>query len=1036
MTPKAIAITVIGVLALAGVSMSYDGIEEALAHMLDPLTLTHTGSITNGTNTVLDSPRGIEVFSLGGVPFAFVASHDGDGIQVITMFSPALPLGVGNIVDGSGRELDGAFDLALWVHDNGLYAAVTGHADNGFQVINLTNPASPEATAAKADSGGRYLSSPRGVDVFQQGDQWFAAVAAFNDNGVQIFNVTDPDSIQTEGRIRDNGNMLLGGAYDIKVYESDSKTYAVVTSFNEDGVQILNITDVNNITPVSNIRDNSTLTLQGADGIDIIGGNGNPFHALIAARVDHGVQILDITDPADIGILGQIDSTDGTGANTNRLSGASDIRAFSWQGSTYAAVTSTGRDGVQILDITDRHLGDPQKVLAGSIVDGAATTLQGAADVAFFTTGGKAYLAVTASVEHGVEIIQLQSNTGTNKSPRVYAGANQTVNAGDVVTLGSDSRVTDADGDPVTYAWAPQPFPVGHPLNAITLSNKHTQTTTFTAPYTDDTVTVLFTLVVHDHHDSSGEDDVWVTILGNRPPIVDAGPDRSVPDESLVILDGTASDPDGHTPLTYLWEDASDPTNPQPITINNNAALDTHFTAPDVTANVTYTLRLTATDSRGFSADDFVNITIYDAPSRPPVVDAGDTQTADEGDRVILTGTARDPEGEAMTYDWTCRSPSDSFRAGTTRSVTFTAPEVSGDTTYTCTFTATDPHGVPGTDSMRLSVRNLPDDGPRMSMIGDARPTVVVGSSYVDPGATCTSARFGTSLSYTTSGSVDTSTVGTYEIKYKCIHADSSITHTRIIKVIHSSSDSDPKVTINYQRGAVKDNAPNADYSGDAVCRDKEDGDISHKITTTTAYRQVDDGNGGYKTRATITYSCTDSGGNTVTATIGATVITGNSPPTISVIGGSIHLNVGDSWSDPGATCHDAEDGTWTIKAFKNTIDTTTPGHYLMLYSCVDSHGTEHVNGGVRHVYVTNSNLPPVLTLSSYQQTISVNGTWSMPTATCMDKEDGDISSLVSIYGDNSVNVHKAGTYRMSFNCEDTTGNHSDTKYFEVIVTE
>ena len=1039
MPKAALAVAAISAgILLAGISISYDYMEEALAHILDPFTLTPIGSLTDDGTTSMEDPSAVELFAIRGIPYAFVTAYDGDSLTIINMSNPASPKVAGQIVHGGGVELDGAIGLDLYIHGNNLYAAVTSHEGNSVEIIRVTNPASPVATDSITDGGNRELGGAADIDVFEQDGKPYAAVAANTDDGVQILNLTDPSDVQAVDQITDNGSTtLLDAPHYIKVFNSPGGlTYAAVAAHGSHALQILNLTDLDDITPVDNMVDNSTLVLRAPTGLDIEVDDVN-IYAYVASAEEDGIQMFDITNQSNIVALGSITHAENTGSTTSVLDNPNGIRYFTnVVGKDYLAVTSYGGDGIQILNVTDKHRHSPEPPTLGGIVDTGATKLDDPYDVASYVSGNNQYMVVVSEGDDAIQILRLDSSTTTNVAPVVYAGANQTVNSGASVTLGTDAIVVDGNSDPLTYYWDTD-FGGNDPHNiADTIpTDKTSLVTTFTVPSAPDPYTIGFKLQVTDHHLAAGTGYVYVHVLGNQPPDVNAGPDQIIPEGSLVTLEGTASDPENHLPLTALWTYGAEGPAPA-ITIPNTAALRTTFTAPAVTANTTYAFELYVTDSHGGVGTDSMLVTVYDVPSPPPIVNVGGNKRVDEGTTVTLNATATEPDGEAMTFSWSCRDDAGStINLGNTNSlsVTFTAPDVGHNgNTYTCTFTATDIHGATGTARLILTVRNVPDDGPRMSMIGDTRPTVVVGSSYVDPGAACTTIRdHSISLPVRTTGSVNTDSVGTYEIKYTCEYADRSMSHTRIVKVIQSNQDKDPKVTVTYKRGAIGSDALNADYSSDAVCRDREDGDISHKITTSVSAPIFHSG----RNISTITYSCTDSGGNTVPATQRVAVIDGNSPPTISLHGGSIHINVGDSWSDPGATCKDAEDGTWTIKAFKNTIDTTTPGNYLMLYRCLDSDGDEQLNGGVRHVYVTNKDLPPTLTLSSYQQTISVNGTWSMPTATCMDKEDGDISSLVTTYGANSINVHKAGTYKMTFICEDSVGNFVD-EFFRVIVTE
>ncbi len=86
--------------------------------------------------------------------------------------------------------------------------------------------------------------------------------------------------------------------------------------------------------------------------------------------------------------------------------------------------------------------------------------------------------------------------------------------------------------------------------------------------------------------------------------------------------------------------------------------------------------------------------------------------------------------------------------------------------------------------------------------------------------------------------------------------------------------------------------------------------------------------------------------------------------------------------------------------------------------------------------WIIEGDLPPVLTISDTSDIIiPVNGTWSVPSATCTDKEDGDLTDEIEVRHVNSVDVTKPGTYYITYYCVDSTNQHVQTS-IKVIVEE
>ncbi|MBZ9572980.1 DUF11 domain-containing protein [Patescibacteria group bacterium] len=94
--------------------------------------------------------------------------------------------------------------------------------------------------------------------------------------------------------------------------------------------------------------------------------------------------------------------------------------------------------------------------------------------------------------------------------------------------------------------------------------------------------------------------------------------------------------------------------------------------------------------------------------NNPPVADAGPDKEVSEGQSITLDGSGSDPDGDPITYSWSCTGGYLSNRY--TARPTFDAPSVSYDRTYTCTLTVTDDKGLTDSDSMRVRVLNQEEE--------------------------------------------------------------------------------------------------------------------------------------------------------------------------------------------------------------------------------------------------------------------------------------------------------------------------------------
>ena len=206
------------------------------------LSLTAADSITDAGALELDGAQGITTFESGGSAYAAVASNADGGVQILDVADPSAVTAADSITDTLALLLDGAWGIATFESGDSTYAAVASNADGGVQILDITDPSAVTAADSITDGGALLLDGASGIAVFESGSRTYAAVAAFDDDGLQIIDVTDPSAITVAGSIGDAETLELDGASGIAVFESGTHTYAAVAAYNDDGVQILRLT--------------------------------------------------------------------------------------------------------------------------------------------------------------------------------------------------------------------------------------------------------------------------------------------------------------------------------------------------------------------------------------------------------------------------------------------------------------------------------------------------------------------------------------------------------------------------------------------------------------------------------------------------------------------------------------------------------------------------------------------------------------------------------------------------------------------------
>jgi hypothetical protein len=187
--------------------------------------------------------------------------------------------------------------------------------------------------------------------------------------------------------------------------------------------------------------------------------------------------------------------------------------------------------------------------------------------------------------------------------PIANAGADQTVDSGEMVQLDGSGSSTNPAGGSLTYQWTQTSGP------SVTLSDSTSENPTFTAPLSGATQELVFELVVTSEQDISSEpDSVTITVNPVSAPTANAGADQTVDSGEMVQLDGSGSstNPAGGS-LTYQWTQTSGPS----VTLNDLTAVNPTFTAPDVLLQRDLVFELVVINEQGIQSEpDSVTIIV------------------------------------------------------------------------------------------------------------------------------------------------------------------------------------------------------------------------------------------------------------------------------------------------------------------------------------------------------------------------------------------------------------------------------------------
>ena len=197
---------------------------------------------------------------------------------------------------------------------------------------------------------------------------------------------------------------------------------------------------------------------------------------------------------------------------------------------------------------------------------------------------------------------------------------------------GTDSF--DAEGDPLSFAWALTTRPTG---SSAVLGNATTASPTFVADVAGEYVAQL---IVNDGNEDSAPDTVVISTTNTRP-VADAGIDQVVMVGDSVQLDGLQSNDADGDPLTFDWSFTAQP-NDSTSNINGPTTSQPTF---DADVDGLFVVQLVVNDGLLDSDPDTTVITVQVIPNDAPIANDDDA-TTDEDTFVDIDVLANDTDGD------------------------------------------------------------------------------------------------------------------------------------------------------------------------------------------------------------------------------------------------------------------------------------------------------------------------------------------------------------------------------------------------------
>ncbi len=410
------------------------------------------------------------------------------------------------------------------------------------------------------------------------------------------------------------------------------------------------------------------------------------------------------------------------------------------------------------------------------------------------------------------------------------------------------------------------------------------------------------------------------------------------------------------------------------------------------------TTTVTCTASNGVPPDDSCSFTVTITDPDAPVI----TVNGDNPMTVECGTTFTDPGATANDL---CAGPVTVNASGTV--------DANNPGTYTITYTATD--GT-NTATATRTVYVVDTTAPVITVNGANPMTVECGTTFTDPGATATDSCEGT-VPVNSSGTVDTSTPGTYTITYTATDGTNTATATRTVNVVDTTA---PVITVNAPNPMTVECHTSFTDPG-ATATDSCQGTVAVTSTNNVNVNVP----GSY----TVNYSATDSAGNTATATRTVNVVD-TIAPTLTLNGANpMTVECHTSFTDPGATASDscAGDLTGSI-VVTGSVNPNVVGTYTLTYTVSDGYNSASAS---RTVNVVDTIAPVITVNGANPMIVECHTTFTDPGATATDSCAGN----VPVSSSSNVNPNVPGTYTITYTATDGYNTSNATRTVIVVDT-
>ena len=291
-----------------------------------PLILNYNFAFDPLVSTNLDNPYAIDYHMIGTKHYIFVTTLNTDGIMIIDVSDPLLPLFV-SYTDDTNVNFDkiaNSYGIKAWTISGKVWLVVSSYSfntvadgGNGIQVMDVSDPANPKFAASMVDGTDNFkcVNNPWGIDMIDINGVPFLFVAARTDDCMQVIDMTDPTDPVAAFAYTDmmDAYSYMDNPMYVKAFEVNNRYYAAVNSYSDHTIVFVDVTDPYDCKEASSASYTSSYSSTGQQFYGIgsttanpqmdtykttdVFGRVNTFMVSIGRATYGSIQLIDISEP-------------------------------------------------------------------------------------------------------------------------------------------------------------------------------------------------------------------------------------------------------------------------------------------------------------------------------------------------------------------------------------------------------------------------------------------------------------------------------------------------------------------------------------------------------------------------------------------------------------------------------------------------------------------------------------------------------------------------------------------------------------------